>query len=116
MEKEEEWKMVTKHRRKGRKGVVWDNPVIVFINNLPEPTLADHLRHAFVPVGKVFDAYIPPSSCRGNGACFGFVRFGDMKTAIKAVELMDGYIFAGRRLAVNVARYGWSNRRVTRDV
>lgn len=33
-----------------------------------------------------------------------------MKTAIKAAESMNGKFFAGRKLEVRVARYGWSNR------
>ena len=50
--------------------------------------------------------FIPASSRRGRGRCFGFVRFQGRNLAMKAVDAMDGYNLGGRRMAVNIAKYG----------
>lgn len=84
--------------------------VSVIVSNLPEITAADQLRFAFSPVGRVIDAFIPASSRRGRGFCSGFVRFGNMETAVRAVKLMNGKRFAGRKLEVNVAKFGWARK------
>ena len=82
----------------------------VFVNNLPEVTRVNQLRNAFSSMGKVFDAFIANSSRRGRGVYFGFVRFADMGTAVKAVEKMNGMIFVGRKMEVMVARFGGRHR------
>lgn len=56
------------------------------------------------------NAFITASSSRGRGFCFGFVRFKDNKITIKAAELMTGGSFGGRRLVVNLAKFGWNQR------
>ena len=89
--------------------------MMVFVNNIPEATGVDQLRNAFSPMGKVFYAFIPVSSRRGKGVCFGFVRFGEMGTPIKAVDRMDVKLFADRKLKVNVARFGWCKRVRTKE-
>lgn len=107
---EDEWKTVGRLRGKGKKRVRWENLVTVFVNNLPEVTVAEQLKIAFSPMGKVFDAFIPASSGRGRGVFFGFVRFREMETAIKAVDATNGKIFAGRKMEIKVAKFGWSER------
>lgn len=105
-----EWTTVGSRCRRSKRSFRWENLVSVFVSNLPELTVADQLRLAFSSVGRVFDVFIPASSRRGRGFCFGFVRFGSMETAARAVNLMNGRSFAGRMLEVNVAKFGWSQR------
>lgn len=83
-----EWSIVGTSRGKGSRRVKWEDLVAVFVSNLPEITAADQLRFAFSPVGSVIDAFIPASSGRGRGFCSGFVRFGDMEMAVRAVKLL----------------------------
>lgn len=109
-EKDGQWKTVAKFKGTKRRSIKWEKLVSVFVNNLPELTVADQLRLAFSPAGKVYDAFIPASSRRGRGCCFGFVGFENLGTATKAVTMMNGKRFAGRLLEVNVARFGWSQR------
>lgn len=105
-----EWTTVSSRFRRSSRRFRWENLVSVFVNNLPELTVPDQLRLAFSSVGRVFDVFIPASSRRGRGFCFGFVRFGNMEIAVRAVNLMNGRSFAGRKLGVNVAKFGWSQR------
>jgi hypothetical protein len=102
-----EWTTVSSRFRRSNRRFRWENLVSVFVNNLPELTVPDQLRLAFSSVGRVFDVFIPASSRRGRGFCFGFVRFGSMEIAVRAVNLMNGRSFAGRKLGVNVAKFGW---------
>ena len=70
----------------------------VFVDNLPEVTVAKQLRIAFSLVGRVFYAFIYASSRRGRGFCFGLVHFADLGTTLRAVKMMDGASSAGRVL------------------
>lgn len=56
------------------------------------------------------DAFIPGSSRRGQGRCFGFFQFGHRRVAMKAVSFMDSYRQCGRRLIVKLVTYGQPQR------
>lgn len=57
------------------------------------------------------DAFIPDSSRRGTGKCFGFVRFRGKRLAMKCIEALNGSRVIGRMIVVKIASYGWSQRR-----
>ena len=104
------WTTVGNSRGRRRASVKWEDLVSMFVSNLPELIVSDQLRLAFSSVGRVFDAFIPASSRKGRGFCFGFVRFGNLGSPLKAVGMMNGRSFVGRILEVNIARFGWSQR------
>lgn len=39
------------------------------------------------------------------------MRFWEEKKAIEAVEAMNGSFLGGRIMTVNIAKYGWANKR-----
>lgn len=89
----------------------WEDLVSVFVDNMLESTSTKWLRVVFSWFGKVMDAFIPLSSKRGKGWCFGFVRFREYSLALKAVKAMNGCSLGGRRLTVKIASFRWLKRR-----
>lgn len=73
---------------------------------MPEHIVVGWLWRTFSSFGKVYDAFIPASSRKGRGFCFGFVRFGDMETAKKIVVNTNNCDTGGRNLVVKVATFG----------
>ncbi|KAI1916806.1 hypothetical protein LOZ58_006683 [Ophidiomyces ophidiicola] len=76
---------------------------VIYVGNIFFDVTADQLRNEFSKCGPVESAriiYDPRGVSRG----FGYMKFQDVETAQKAVNLMHGQIFEGRRLAVNFAQ------------
>lgn len=71
----------------------WEDLFTLFVDNMLENAPVVCLRFAFSCFGKAADAYIPLSSTRGKGKCFGFVRFRGHIAAQKAIAAMNGTIF-----------------------
>lgn len=74
----------------------WAGVTTVFVNNLPEFALVYWLREMCSWFGKVVDAFIPESSRRGTGKCFGFVQFREERLAVKCIEALCGSNVDGR--------------------
>lgn len=103
----EEWVIVQGKRRRRSKLQTWKDLVSMFVGNMPEDVHVEWLKRTFSFYGKVVDAYIPASTRRGKGWCFGFVRFREMNLALRAINVVHGNSLGGRKLVVNIARFGW---------
>lgn len=67
----------------------------LFVGNLPPGLLAHELHAVFTPLGAL-GAEIPSA-----GKSFGFVQFPQEAQALAAMQAMDGFDLAGRRLRVS---------------
>ncbi|XXG62943.1 hypothetical protein AAC387_Pa05g1227 [Persea americana] len=67
------WKIV--ERGNSKRAVRWEDLVSVFMDNLLESMTTERLRSLFSSFGQVMDVFIPASSRRVRGRCFGFARF-----------------------------------------
>jgi len=75
----------------------------LYVGGIPYSTTEDALRAAFEQAGTVHSAEIVMDRQTGRSRGFGFVEM-DEEGADKAVEILDGKDFEGRRLSVSVAR------------
>lgn len=73
-EKEGYWTTVVTQRGGDTVVARWEDLIAIFVDNLPESFFAEKLRKVFSTFGRVADSFIPASSRRGNGKCFGFVQ------------------------------------------
>uniref|UniRef100_A0A8D8Y172 Serine/arginine-rich splicing factor 2 n=1 Tax=Cacopsylla melanoneura TaxID=428564 RepID=A0A8D8Y172_9HEMI len=76
------------------------------VDNLTYRTTPDDLRRVFERCGEVGDIYIPRDRFTRESRGFAFVRFFDKRDAEDALDAMDGRMFDGRELRVQMARYG----------
>ena len=67
----------------------------LFVGNLPQGLLAHELQTVFAPLGAL-GAELPQP-----GKCFGFVQFASDLQASTALQAMNGFELAGRKLRVN---------------
>lgn len=79
--------------------------------NIPKSTTVEQLRNAFLSFGTIADVFIPTSGHRVKEKCFGLVHFLEEKKAIEAMEATNGSFFGGRKMTVNIAKYGRANKR-----
>ena len=82
--------------------------VRVYVGSVPQEFTPDHIRAVFGPFGAIRSVtLLPPSDPGSNpGAThrgYGFIEFEDEACAKAAIEAMNGFEIAGRRLRVNFA-------------
>lgn len=75
----------------------------LYVGGIPYSSTEDALRSAFEQAGTVHSAEIVMDRQTGRSRGFGFVEMDD-EGADKAVEMLDGKDFEGRRLSVSPAR------------
>ena len=76
----------------------------IYIGNLPYSCTDTDLRNAFEAHGDVASAVIIKDKETGNSKGFGFVEMMSDENSSKAIEMLDGQEFMGRKLRVNQAR------------
>ena len=76
----------------------------LYVGGLPYSTTQDELKAAFEKAGEVASATVIMDRMTGRSKGFGFVEFNDDAAADKAVDMMNGADFGGRKLTVNEAR------------
>ncbi|XP_041474250.1 serine/arginine-rich splicing factor 2-like isoform X2 [Lytechinus variegatus] len=76
------------------------------VDNLTYRTSPEELRRCFERYGDVGDIYIPRDKFSRESRGFAFVRYLDKRDAEDAMDSMDGNLFDGRKLRVQMARYG----------
>ncbi len=76
----------------------------LYVGGLPYSTTDEELRDAFAQSGSVESAQIIKDKMTGRSKGFGFVEMSSDEEAEKAIELMNGKDFGGRKLTVNEAR------------
>ncbi len=75
----------------------------LYIGNLPFSSSSQDLRAHFEPHGNVIDAKVMTDRDTGQTRGFGFVEMDD-EGGQRAIDMLDGTEFGGRRLTVNVAK------------
>ena len=75
----------------------------IYVGNISYSATEDQLREAFASYGEVSSIAIIIDKYTGNSRGFAFVEFADESTAMKAIEMFDGYELQGRTLRVNPA-------------
>lgn len=78
--------------------------VRVFVGNLAYSTGDDSLQAAFKPHGDLVSAQVIMDRMTGQSRGFGFVEFGNVADAQRAIEAMNGAMLDGRSIIVNAAR------------
>eukprot|EP00057_Strongylocentrotus_purpuratus_P001317 XP_001198082.1 PREDICTED: serine/arginine-rich splicing factor 2-like [Strongylocentrotus purpuratus] len=76
------------------------------VDNLTYSTTPEDLRRCFEKYGEVGDIYIPRDKFSRESRGFAFVRYPDKRDAEDAMDSMDGNLYDGRKLRVQMARYG----------
>ncbi|ETO21919.1 hypothetical protein RFI_15283 [Reticulomyxa filosa] len=87
-----------------RKEVDLDKLFSVMVFNISYQTRKEDLHKAFDKFGEVADIYIPKDT-HGESRGFGFVRYYDRRDAEDAL-VVDGTLLDGRRVGVQMAKYG----------
>jgi len=75
----------------------------LYVGNLPFSTTDEEVRELFGQHGDVHSVNLITDRETGRPRGFGFVEMED-EDADSAVQALDGTVFAGRNLKVNVAR------------
>jgi cold-inducible RNA-binding protein len=78
--------------------------VRLYVGNLSFDATAEDLKEIFSQTGEVEDAIIVTRPGGGRPRGFGFVTMVDEAAGQEAIRQLDGQEFAGRALAVNVAK------------
>ena len=76
----------------------------LYVGGLPYSTQEDALKELFAQAGSVTSAVIIMDKMSGRSKGFGFVEMSSDEEAQKAVSMMNGQEFEGRKLTVNEAR------------
>ena len=76
----------------------------LYVGGLPYSTQEDALKELFAQAGSVTSAVIIMDKMSGRSKGFGFVEMSTDEEAQKAVSVLNGQEFEGRKLTVNEAR------------
>ncbi len=75
----------------------------LFVGDLPWATTNEELSELFSKAGQVLSATIIQDKISGRSRGFGFVEMSD-EDAPKAIEMLNGQEYGGRKLVVNEAK------------
>ena len=73
----------------------------IYVGNLSYSTTDDELKSLFAAHGEVASARVVMDRATGQSKGFGFVEMPDRTQAQQAVDALNGYECAGRKLRVN---------------
>merc|ERR1719187_899237 len=76
------------------------------VDNITYRTSPESLKRAFEKYGDVGDVYIPRDPYTRESRGFAFVRFYDKRDAEDAMDALDGRMYDGRDLRIQMAKYG----------
>ena len=76
----------------------------IYVGNLPYSTTEDELKNLFAQYGEVVSTVIISDRYTGRSKGFGFVEMAVQREGETAIAELDGYLFNGRNLRVNMAR------------
>jgi RNA recognition motif-containing protein len=76
----------------------------IYVGNLPYSTTEDELKNLFTQYGEVISAVIISDRYTGRSKGFGFVEMAVQREGETAIAELDGYLYNGRNLRVNMAR------------
>lgn len=75
----------------------------LFVGGLPFSTTSESLRQHFAQSGSVVSADVVTDRVSGESRGFGFVQMSTDAEAKAAITLLNGQMFEGRRLRVELA-------------
>jgi RNA recognition motif-containing protein len=75
----------------------------LYVGGLPYSTTSDSLKDGFAKAGAVISASVISDKMTGRSRGFGFVEMEDADAA-RAIEMLDGKDFEGRKINVSEAR------------
>ncbi|CAO2840861.1 unnamed protein product [Amaranthus hypochondriacus] len=83
------------------------NPAIttLFVDGLPQGISSEWLWDMFSQYGRVVDVYVSRKRRTTTVAPFGFVRFKVRKSAVEAMENLNGEFVKGKKMYVSMAKY-----------
>ncbi len=93
--------LATATARNARKGERISSKV--FVGNLSFDTTSDDLQELFAQGGEEVQVTVPTDRMTGRPRGFAFIEFNTPEQATQAIEKLDGFEVAGRRLRVNEA-------------
>jgi RNA recognition motif-containing protein len=76
----------------------------IYVGNLPYSTTEDELKNLFEKYGEVVSTVIISDRYTGRSKGFGFVEMAVQREGETAIAELDGFLFNGRNLRVNMAR------------
>ncbi|GAB4219243.1 MAG: hypothetical protein Fur009_4430 [Candidatus Microgenomates bacterium] len=76
----------------------------LYVGNLLYEVTDEDLKNQFLQVGSVVSATVIRFRDTGRSKGFGFVEMGSEDEAKKAIEMMNGQDFKGRKMVVSEAR------------
>merc|ERR1712004_448577 len=76
------------------------------VDNLTYRTSADDIEYLFEKYGKTGDVFSPKDKFTRESRGFAFVRFYDKRDAEDAMDALDGRMYDGRDLRIQMAKYG----------
>ena len=77
----------------------------LFVDNIPQGLARSWIRRLFERCGEVVDLFISTKIRKYTKACFGFVRYGSVLEARKAIAELNEFVVLGRELRVSMAKY-----------
>ena len=81
-----------------------EEPVELYVGNLPYATTEKELTKVFQSFGRVVSVRLIENRGDGRPKGFGFIEMDSARTAQAAIKAMHGKAFKGRALVVNEAR------------
>jgi len=79
--------------------------VSVKVDGVSSRTSVSDLEYLFEKYGRIGDIYIPKEKYSKDNRGFAFVRFLDKRDAEDAMDSLDGRMYDGRELRVQMAKY-----------
>jgi len=87
----------------------------IYVGNLPYSTTEEELKNLFAQYGEVVSVVIISDRYTGRSKGFGFVEMAVQREGETAIAELDGFLFHGRNLRVNMARPRTERPRRRRD-
>ncbi|KAG8370677.1 hypothetical protein BUALT_Bualt13G0008200 [Buddleja alternifolia] len=82
----------------------------LFIYHIPQEFGDDELKNAFQRFGRVLSAKVFVDKATGVSKCFGFVSYDSPVAAQNAINTMNGFQLAGKKLKVQLKRDNKQNK------
>ena len=76
----------------------------LYVGGLTPDTTAEKLRELFARFGAICHARVVMRPATGSCRGFGYVTFDDDRSAVSAMEKLDGHVVRGTKLRVDLAR------------
>ena len=86
----------------------------IFGSNIPQQIFKNELEAMFWRQGRIIDEFIPVDIRSNSNRGFTFIKFVNLREAVKAVEIAEGRSCGGRKVKANIAQFS-SNRRGKKD-